>query len=687
MRFHLDYETYSECDIKLGHIPYAMHPSTKVLMAAYCLGNGEVIHWDATKDPDVPYDLALALRTRNVTKWAQNASFEIAITWFVLRRQCGIEPHADLFEWIKQWRCSMVQGMAMSMSGSLKQQGEVLRSRETKLADEGKKLIHRFCKPVKVTKKNPLGYWDRHNSPDEWADFCKYNVMDVEAERSNWNKTSKFPLPEYEWDLWHYDQKINFTGLPVDMELVEAAIDVDIQVKEIFMQRYRDLTGLENPNSTAQVLPWLQERGYPYDHLQKDPITNLLSGNTNINPMSGDAVKALELRQVTSKIAIKKFYALRDAVVDGRLYGCFQFCGAGRTWRWAGRKFQPQNIARGVLKAFETKDGMDTSQFEHAIWLVKSRDLDLITVFEDVERIPDLLSSLVRPAIASPSPDKVLTVADLASIETIMIGWAANSTYMLDLFENGLDPYKDFGSKLLGIPYDEINKAQRTYCKPVVLGAGYMLGGMGLIAYAEGMGVNMTEEQAYEAISVYRNAYPDVPKFWDKLQDAAFKCVKTGAKVTVNGKFIFRMEKPCMTIELPSGRKLVYIRPMIEKRSFQYRDRETKKMVTAWSDALTYEGMIQGTRKWSRISTHAGKITENIIQAIARDVLAHGLMKCKDEPSLEVVGHVHDEILALTPEGDEYKDLLVTCMTDRPDWCLDLPLGSSVYQSPFYIKD
>lgn len=681
-RTHIDYETYSEADIKkVGHIAYAMHPSTEILMASWCGADGHVKQWSVDQSPTPPAEFLKILRDGDYTKWAHNASFEIAITWFVATRQFGLKlPRFD--QWIRQWRCSMVQGMAMSLPGTLMEQGRILGTPIQK-QEGGLALIKLFSCPRKPTKTKPQSRVYYYDDPERFEQYKSYNRDDVAAEWANYKRTGGFPVPAHEWEMWHIDQEINYRGLPVDIDLVEAALEVHSIVQERLKARMAVLTKLENPNSPAQLLPWLMDRGYPFDNLRKANVEKHLATfqmPENGSEYDDDVAKVMDIRLLVSRTSIKKYNALQYAkFTNDRMYGVFQFCGAGRTWRWAGRRFQPQNLPRGI---FKNKDQMDT-----AIRLIKLRDVEMLDALYDIVNIPDVLASVIRCAIRAPE-GQTLTVADLASIESVMLAWAANSEYMLDLFREGRDIYKDFATHWLGVPYNEVTKAMRQLCKPPSLGCGYLLGAVGLLAYADGMGVTLSRQEAKAAVKTYRTAYADVPQFWEDLDLAARQCIETKRDVVVNGKFKFRMSGPCMLIDLPSGRSLCYIRPAIERRTITYEDIDTGQMKRREVMAVTYEGKNQTTNRWERIATHAGKITENIVQAIARDVLCQGILNVyKELPEMKMVLHVHDELGGLTKKDPSLLAKLEELMTRPPAWGLDIPLGSAGFQNDFYMKD
>lgn len=696
IRVHLDYETFSEADLlKVGGAAYARHPSTKILMASWAYAEGDAKQWDYEDGP-MPQELVDILENKEgrYLVHAQNAAFEILITLYNASWVNNIDvPYAEseldefegrqeLLTWLKNWRCTMVMGFGLSMPGALADVGIILGLDESllKTAKEGKRLIRQFCVPNRKTKANPSGIWNRANDPENWGYFLDYNKQDVIAERANFNRLKAYnPMPGIEWEMWHVDQLINLTGMPIDQKLVEAAIAVDAKVQDILKGELKQLTGLNNPNSVKQFVKWMKANGIPAKDARKETITALIKEG-DLGPKQ---TRALELRQVTSKTSVSKYEALKRAAGgpdnDGILRGVYQYGGAQRTRRWAGRIFQPQNLPRGVLKTLQ--------QMQTAIRLLKTEDLELLELlYGSVDALPDILSSVIRNAVVAPE-GKTLTVADLASIETIMTWWAAGATTQMDKVRKGLDAYIAFGTKLLEKPYDAITKAERTYCKPAVLGCCYRLGGPGLVAYAESMGVKMTKKEGYRAVDIYRDDNPEVVALWDSLETAFKTCLTTGENQVVNGKFRFRIKKPCVFIDLPSGRSLCYVQPKILPRVIKYEDRKTGRMISKDIMSITYMGIDQYTRKWARQDTHGGKLLENIIQAVARDVLRDALVALSKEPEIKTIGHVHDEAITVTPKHEKYRAMVESALVNSSPWCADAPLSASSYQAPFFLKD
>ncbi len=461
-----------------------------------------------------------------------------------------------------------------------------------------------------------------------------------------------------EWQAWRLDQRINRAGLPIDRGLVLGAITIDAEHRRRLIERACDLTGLDNPNSRDQLLEWLNGEDIEVDALRKADVAKLQGGELT------DVVReVLTIRAELAKSSVKKYHALVEATGDdGRLRGCFQFNGAARTGRWAGRLFQPQNLPRGTLSADEVgaaRDVIALGDYDFAAGLYPS--------------VSDTLVSCIRSVIAAPEGKK-LVVADFSSIETVVTAWAAECNSLLDVFRTGSDAYKQFAARLFNIDYAKVTKAQRQYTKPIVLGCCYMLGARGLVAYAEGYGVAMTEDEAKRAVATYRDQYPEIVRLWHELANAASLAIEHPGKAYKARKFVFKIEGDFLLLKLPSGRKLAYYKPAINPDG-------------RYGAEITYMGN-DGAHRWDRIGTHPGKITENLIQAIARDLLVAAMFNAAADPGLEIVGHVHDEIICLADEDDDTAlDRLLGYMRAMPEWAGDAPIGAAGWQGAFYRKD
>lgn len=679
---HLDFETASEVDLtKQGLRRYSRHKSTRVLMAAYSLDEHPVHLWLPHLGP-MPEALRRKLLDPSVKIIAHNAAFERAILRDVLSINVPLE------------RFICTQAMAASLAlplglGDLTRDG--LRLRDDRQKDSrGKKLIKLFCEPQKITKKNPHTWatWETH--PEEWLEFCDYCRQDVIAERHVFNTLSRY-LPDLDdmMHWWQLDQRINNRGVPVDLQLVVGAKEIAERAKEQMRAEMKAISGLDNPNSGDQALPWLIDRGYPYNNLRKERVAMALEYAAD--KLTDDAKRFLQLRRYASKTSASKLDAiLRVVSAESRLHDMFQFRAAGRTGRYGGRVVQLQNLARPAKQV--------EKHLAHAREMLRERDYDALCTFFDNPL--DVVVSCIRSCIA-PRKGKKLVVADLSAIELAVLAWLTNCKFWLDVLEKKRDPYKSFGVYFLNKAYEDITKAERNECKPGALGAGYRLGGgflredkngdlvkTGLWGYAESLGVKLTQQQAADAVVVYRDLSPEIVDFWYRLEEAVLECIRDKQPRRV-GKLLIDIKAPFLRIRLPSGRRLHYCRPKIEKRKVRGGTNEdgTPRFFDATN--MTYEGVDQTTGNWVRMTTHGGKLTENVVQAIALDVLNDGIEEAENE-GFPVILHVHDEVGAEVDEDDEVLTLplLVDCLTrKRKDWCEGLPLAAAGYESTFYKKD
>lgn len=700
----LDYETYSDLNLKsVGTSRYAQHPSTEILMAAYAINDGPEKQWIPAEGQDIPRELEEALFSPDVVKWAWNAAFELAITRHKIRA-----PN------VKQWRCSMVLGMTLSLPGSLESAGRILRIDEEHLKQkDGARLMRKFSFPRKPTKANPNTRLFWYDALDDWEGYLEYNRGDVRAERAILRKIKRFGPPPHEWRLWHLDQKINDAGLPMNMNMVRNALKVYADVLEESKREMVSITGLANPNSQPQLLPWLRAHGYPFADLKKanvrrwkertdeylrmmreepEKVEKAIADDPDrarLFPLQGKLNRVLELRLETSRTSIKKLGAIERAVdEDGNLRNTLQFAAAGRTWRWGGRLFQPQNLPRPE-KALEKGIPIHALNVER---------LDLSALRLLYGNIFDLLASCIRPTAQAPE-GMVFIDADLAAIENIVLGWIADCAKILNVFKDGRDPYIDFATYMFNRPYAELweeykagNSARRTISKPGVLGCGYMMSAgnryldedsgeweaTGLLGYAWAMGVkHFTEDDSALSVRVFRETFFEVVEYWAGIERAAKKCIRERTEVPF-GKVTFVWDQPFMRILLPSGRFLSYLRPRVERARMPWGGTKL---------SVTYEGQ-DDRKQWKRISTHPGKLTENVDQAIARDILANGLIEA-DRRGIDIRLHVHDQILGLArkDEADEKLALLIDCMSKPPAWAPDLPLKTAGFTSKVFMKD
>lgn len=738
--FHLDFETYSECDLpKAGASRYARHPSTEVLMLAYGWSTGEIKQWVPAIGEPMPDDLKAALTDPSVTLAAWNAPFEMAI----------FEHTLDMKIPVERWLDVMALSYSLSLPGKLEKCGEVVRlGEDQKKMARGKLLVRKFCQPRKPSKHKPHTRCDITTDPEDWQEFLDYNVRDVEAERAIYRRLKKFQMPDHEWKLWHLDQKINNAGIPINLKAVRAAVRLAAATTEKDLEEMQKLTGLGNPNSNKQILPWLREHGYNFLDLKKGHIERA----ANAAEERIEAVKAslpvfptpvqeyirrtvlepdellfrvLHLRLRVSKAGVKKLAALLMATDDdGNLRGCHQFAGAGRTWRWSGRRFQPQNLpkpSKGMEKfvlglAPDTdENGNKLSSLEQAKigFGILCRDIENLSIeefwakYEHPEKpgvnTMEALTAAIRPMVQS-GADHLLVDADLSAIENVVLGWLARDDKILRVFRQGLDPYIDFATDMFGMTYDQIeaeveagNKSKRTTAKPGVLGCGYMLGAgeqrenrdtgeieaTGLLGYAWGMYVPLTPEMAKLSVDTFRAKFLDVVQFWADMDEAVRECIKTRKPQQV-GYLKIDFKKPFLRIRLPSGRYLHYMRPKIERRKMPWKDRDGRDV---YRPSITYENM--ENNQWRRVTTHPGKLAENVTQAVARDILAHG-MTLADALGMDIRLHVHDQAVAVSAEDRAVADLkaMIECLTTLPKWADGkLPLKAAGLVTPIFLKD
>lgn len=644
MILHIDLETFSSADLRrVGEWRYAQDKSTRILMVGWALDDADVQVWECHTGP-MPAELRAALDDGTVTKIAHRASFELA-----LMSTLGMVAFAP-----EQWRCTAVHALGLGLPGGLGAVAAELHLDEQK-ADVGKALIRRFSMPPRVPGTPQPGPED-----GRWPEFVEYCRQDVRTERAIAHHLEALRrLPDSEWALWHLDQRINARGLPVDLALVRGAMAVDAVNRARATDAVRDLTGVANPGSRNQLLGWLASQEVTPDDLTAGTVKGLLSDDD----LPAQVREVLEHRQQLAASSTAKYEALQRATGDdGRLRGTLRFNGA-HTGRWSGQLFQPQNLPRGNLSAQDV---------ETARAIVREGDIELLTLL--YPNHSQVLGSLVRSTIVAP-PGKQLVVADLSSIESVVLAWCAESQYLLDLFRDGRDPYKDFATRLFNIPYDQVTKQQRNLCKPATLGGGFGLGGPGLQAYAAGFGLVLSAEQAAEHVRIFRAAYPDIPTLWRELTQATSRAVAHPGQIYHAGRCRYHTGRGYLWCELPSGRFLAYREPRVASTMTQWGEREQLSY-------LVREG------KHLRVSTFHGKLTENIVQAIARDILAEGIRRACANYRLEVVGHVHDEIICLADQDDAGAlKCLLDHMTAVPAWCPDLPLKAAGWVGPVYKKD
>ena len=651
----IDLETKSDVDItKAGVYRYADSPYFDILLFAYSVDDAPVKVVDLACGEQLPEEILNALTDDRIQKHAFNASFERVCLSVWLRRnypECFIsyglqEDACGNYLSPKAWRCTMVAAAYLGLPLSLAGVGAVLQLQQQKMS-EGKALIRYFCVPYDHVNGIPQ-FHAPTDAPEKWDVFRAYNKRDVETEQAIEQKIVRFPVPEFVWQEYALDQTVNDRGIQVDLQLVQQAIRMDALTKDKLLQRMKALTHLENPNSVYQLLGWLETQGYPSDSLGKAQVQERIK--TAEEPVRS----VLELRLQLSKASVKKYQAMQNAVCsDGRARGMFQFYGANRTGREAGRIIQLQNLPQNHLPDLEA-----------ARELVKSGNLEAVELlYEDV---PDTLSQLIRTAFV-PKPGYQFLVADFSAIEARVIAWLAGETWRMQAFAEGKDIYCASASKIFGVPVVKhgINGHLRQKGKVAELACGY--GGSVGAMKAMG-GSEMSDAELKQIVTDWRTASPHIVQLWWDVENAAIKAVRDKIETETHG-IHFSYESGFLFIKLLSGRRLAYVKPRIGENRFG-------------GDSITYEGIGTG-RKWERLETYSGKLVENIVQATARDLLFYSMQTLSQ---YFIVGHIHDEMIIECPK-DTKLDEICQQMARTPDWAKGLLLRADGYECSFYKKD
>lgn len=701
----LDWETKSDLDLlKVGLDVYARHPSTRVLMGCYSLDEGPWKHWQAHLEP-IPQELVDALEDTHCEKWAFNAQFERVIAKLVLKLNVAV----------KGWRCTMALAYLQSFQGGLEDVGAQIGLAEDKQKErEGKRLVRMFTQPQRVTRSQPHVWRDWETDPLDWEAFCAYNIQDCVAERAVRKRLWKWRPPAIEWQLYELDQIINDRGKPIDREFINSAIALYEKRLAALTALMIEKTGLANPGSQKQLMPWLRDRGYPFRDMQKATVAKALAYHEagTRRTMTPECVEVLKLRQWQSRTSPKKYYNMLERAGD-RSVLCFmlQFVGAQRTARWSGRGPQPQNLPSTPPHLEDPEvlalvNDMIRRQDMAALGLLAPEPMEIVV-------------GTLRSAFVAPS-DYEFVCADLSSIESAVVAWLARCKRLLEVFRNKKDPYRYFATIFYKILYDEVTGKQRKFCKPPMLGCAYRLGGgglspdgqrTGLWGYSENMGVDMPLQESFRAVKVFREEFPEIPQFWKDLEKAAERAIdrKSISKV---GPLEFEYDAPYLKLRLPTNRCIHYYQPRLRWETITT-DKRVKKRVPAGMDyadamfqfgvapgeeyeafetyekrSLSYMGAHQKTGQWTRIPTHGGRTTEQATQATAREVLTRGMIRVHED-GFRVVSHVHDELIALQKKGDNYFTLdrmtehMIAPIPEMPG----LPLGASGWHGEFYRKD
>ena len=649
MNLSIDIETFSSVDLsKSGVYKYTESPDFEILLFGYSVDSGSVHVVDFAQGEELPPEVISALLDDKISKWAFNCSFERTCIARFLRDKGRLAEGKFLNP--ASWYCSMVWSAYMGLPLSLKGAGAVLGLEKQKL-EEGHDLIRYFCCPCKPTKVN--GGRERNlpgDATDKWALFKKYNQRDVEVELAIKDRLAKFPVPAEVWREYHQDQEINDRGILVDMPLVRNAIAISKKCTEGNLHRAQAITGLENPNSPIQVKEWLADNGVYADSLAKAEVERLMGQTT------GQVHELLALRQQLSKSSVKKYTAMVNvAGADDRARGLFQFYGANRSGRFAGRLVQLQNLARNSM-----------ADLDEARQLVRQGNYVALCML--YASVPDVLSQLIRTAFVPPKGEKFI-VADFSAIECRVLAWLAGEQWVLDVFANNGDIYCACAEKMFHVPVVKHgqNGELRQKGKQATLSCGYS-GSVGALKAMGALEAGMKEEELQPLVDAWREANPNIVQFWWDVDKAAKTAVKEKISTETHGiQFVCR--SGMLFVELPSGRHLSYVQPQIGENRFG-------------SESITYMGM-GATKKWERIETFAGKLVENITQAVARDVLCYAMQTLGDK---QIVMHVHDELII---EADESLTLEEVCekMGRTPPWAPGLILRADGYECGYYKKD
>ena len=657
----IDIESYSDVNLaRCGVYKYAESPAFEILIFGYAVDGGEVQVVDLAQGESIPDEILEALTDESVTKWAFNASFErVCLSRYLSDLGISLNPFYDHHPLSREcarflnpagWKCSMVWSAYMGLPLSLEGAGAVLKLDSQKMK-EGKDLIRYFCIPCKETKSN--GGRTRNlpqHAPDKWALFKSYNKRDVEVEMAIQERLRNYPVPESVWDEYHLDQKINDRGIAIDRTLAENAIAIDARSRDSLMAALKEKTGLENPNSVIQMIGWLEQHGMKTDSLGKKQVQELLK--TAEEPLRS----VLLLRQKLAKSSVKKYQAMEmTACADSRARGMFQFYGASRTGRFAGRHIQLQNLPQNHLP--------DLSEARE---LVRQGNYEALELLYD--SIPDVLSQLIRTAFI-PRKGLKFVVSDFSAIEARVLSWLAGETWRSDVFARNGDIYCASASSMFGVPVEKhgINGHLRQKGKIAELALGYG-GSVGALKAMGALDMGLSEDELYPLVQSWRSANPHIVDFWWQVDAAVKTAIKEHIPMRV-GCIRFLYQSGMLFIQLPSGRRLSYVKPRIGENRFG-------------GESVNYEG-IGATKKWERLESYGPKFVENIVQGISRDILCYAMqtLRCSD-----IVGHVHDELI-IECNRNVSVDAICEQMGRTPPWAEGLLLRADGYECEFYQKD
>ena len=657
----IDIETFSDVNLaKCGVYKYAESPAFEILLFGYAVDGGEVQVVDLAQGESIPNAILDALTDETVIKWAFNASFErVCLSRYLIDLGMSLDPFHDHHPLSREcarflnpagWKCSMVWSAYMGLPLSLEGAGAVLKLDSQKMK-EGRDMIRYFCVPCKETKSN--GGRTRNlpqHAPDKWTLFKSYNKRDVEVEMAIQERLKNYPVPESVWDEYHLDQEINDRGIAIDRTLVAQAVAIDARSRESLMDELKERTGLENPNSVTQMLGWLEEHGMKTDSLGKKNVQELLK--TAAEPLRS----VLLLRQKLAKSSVRKYQAMEmTACKDGRARGMFQFYGANRTGRFAGRHIQLQNLPQNHLPDLsEARD------------LVRQGNYEALELLYD--SIPDVLSQLIRTAFI-PRQGMKFVVSDFSAIEARVLSWLAGETWRSDVFARNGDIYCASASSMFRVPVEKhgINGHLRQKGKIAELALGYG-GSVGALKAMGAMDMGLSEDELYPLVQSWRSANPHIVDFWWQVDAAVKTAIKEHIPMRA-GCIRFLYQSGMLFIRLPSGRRLSYVKPRIGENRFG-------------GESVTYEG-IGATKKWERLESYGPKFVENIVQGISRDILCYAMQTLR---CCAIVGHVHDELI-IECSRDASVDAICEQMGRTPPWAEGLLLRADGYECEFYQKD
>ncbi|MDU7302997.1 MAG: DNA polymerase [Peptoniphilus lacydonensis] len=641
-RLSIDLETFSSIDLgKSGVYKYAESEDFEILLFAYSIDDGEVKVIDLASGEIIPEEILSALSDESIEKWAFNANFErVCLSRFLGER---LKPQG--------WYCTMIWSAYLGLPLSLEKVGEVLKLDKQKM-NEGKALIRYFSIPCKPTKTNRMRTRNLpHHDLEKWSTFKEYNQRDVETEMEIKKKLSAFPMPQSELENYWIDQNINDRGILIDEVLVDSAIKFDEILREENMDRAIELTGLENPNSPLQLKEWLNKKDLEIESLAKKDVESALKN------AEGDIKEVLELRQELSKSSVRKYDAMKNVKgKDNRARGLIQFYGANRTGRYSGRLIQVQNLRRNNLK-----------DLEFARSLVKNEDYETLEIL--YESPSDILSQLIRTAFI-PKEGSRFIISDFSAIEARVLAWLAGEQWVLDSFENGEDIYCRTASRMFGVPVEKhgVNGHLRQKGKIATLACGYQ-GALGALKAMGGIEMGLSEDELQSIVDSWREANPNIVSLWWDIDTVVKRVVKTRSKEEYKN-LVISYEKGILFIELPSKRRLAYPKAKIGMNRFG-------------GESVVYEGIVVGN-KWDKIESYGGKFVENIVQAIARDILAEAMMRL-EKKGFNIVMHIHDEVVieSDTSSIEEINEI----MSLLPNWAPGLILDADGFESEFYKKD